>query len=157
MKALTLVRPWPYAIFWLGKDIENRTWPTPEQILGKKIAIHAGKRFEKGDAERIPKIFFSNGFTASAMYALKEDIEHEPYAPGTIVGVVSVVGCFPVHDMETLQGKSRWAFGPWCWVLENPVRLTTPIPCKGKLSLWNVPGKIEEQIVVQLGRKTLLF
>lgn len=31
----------------------------------------------------------------------------------------------------------RHTFGPWCYLLENPVRLNQPIPAKGMLGLWN--------------------
>lgn len=33
--------------------------------------------------------------------------------------------------------KDSFASGPYCWILENPVRFQTPIPCKGKLGLFD--------------------
>jgi hypothetical protein len=44
MMALTLKHPWPYAICFLGKRIENRTWrPRPSQLQpGSYLAIHGG-------------------------------------------------------------------------------------------------------------------
>lgn len=31
----------------------------------------------------------------------------------------------------------RHVYGPWCYLLEHPVRLRKPIPAKGWLGLWN--------------------
>ena len=47
MKALTLTRPWPDAILYGGKRIENRFWKTyyPDPIL-----LHASQRWD--DASR---------------------------------------------------------------------------------------------------------
>ena len=54
MKALTIWRPWTWAILHLPerhrKGVENRTWAPPTTVLGERIAIHAGLHF---DAEAI--------------------------------------------------------------------------------------------------------
>ena len=46
MVAITLWRPWSWALFH-GKTIENRTWAPPAWIVGKQIVIHAGKTYDK--------------------------------------------------------------------------------------------------------------
>jgi hypothetical protein len=43
MKALTVRQPWAHAILHLGKDVENRSWPT--RYRGP-LLIHAGLRVE---------------------------------------------------------------------------------------------------------------
>jgi len=43
MKALSLSRPWAWAMFH-GKDIENRTWPTSYR---GRIIIHAALSWNK--------------------------------------------------------------------------------------------------------------
>jgi hypothetical protein len=45
MKAITIRHPWPWAICYMGKPLENRDWkPSPYQLKpGEKFAIHAGK------------------------------------------------------------------------------------------------------------------
>lgn len=45
LKAITLHRPWPYAILRLGKRIENRGWECPLPH-GAWLAIHAGKTYD---------------------------------------------------------------------------------------------------------------
>lgn len=42
MKALTVFPEWAYAIRFLGKDVENRTWQPPKNIIGRRIALHSG-------------------------------------------------------------------------------------------------------------------
>ena len=42
MKAITLWPEWVWAIFHLGKGVENRTWAPPRKLMGQRIALHAG-------------------------------------------------------------------------------------------------------------------
>ena len=51
MKALTLWRPWPAAICYFGKRVENRTWCPPAYLLGQDLAIHAGVRIDEAEVE----------------------------------------------------------------------------------------------------------
>jgi len=61
-----------------------------------------------------------------------------------IVGTVVIQGYCPI-DLELYQ-TNKWAFGPWCWLLADPIELPEPIPCKGSLGLWEVPEEIERRI-----------
>lgn len=38
----------------------------------------------------------------------------------------------------------RWAFGPWCWVVDVVELLPVPIPCRGMQGLWPVEDSSEE-------------
>lgn len=42
MKAITIWPEWAWAICYLGKPVENRTWSPPKGMIGQRIAIHAG-------------------------------------------------------------------------------------------------------------------
>lgn len=44
MRGLTFWPEWLWAIRHLGKDVENRGYPPPSLIRGKRIALHAGKK-----------------------------------------------------------------------------------------------------------------
>ena len=44
MRAITLHQPWASLIAHGVKDIETRSWPPPQTMVGQRIAIHAGKR-----------------------------------------------------------------------------------------------------------------
>ena len=43
MKAITLHQPWASLIAEGIKTIETRSWAPPRQLIGQRIAIHAGK------------------------------------------------------------------------------------------------------------------
>jgi hypothetical protein len=129
MKALTVKQPYAWFIVSLGngknrKDIENRTWNT--KVRGT-IAIHAGLKFD--NSWHIPD-------------DMKEDMERE-LVYGAIVGLVDMIDVVEEHD-------SDWFEGPFGFVLENPRELPSPIPCKGKLGLWDVLPEIEKKISKQL-------
>lgn len=37
MYAISVRQPWAWAVFAAGKDVENRSWPVPAQIIGKRV------------------------------------------------------------------------------------------------------------------------
>lgn len=149
--ALTLKHPWPFAIFRLGKDIENRNWKLPEKYLGQTIAIHGGA-FPKGH---------------KTVYAVKQDVEHittqilthrnfkiDPelkswwkdnpklqlkdwIMPG-LIGSVKIVDC-------VYQSNNPWFSGRYGFVFEEAKLFEKPIPAKGKLGFWSL-GDLARQI-----------
>ena len=44
MHAITLHQPWASLIALGIKTVETRSWPAPARLVGRTIAIHAGKR-----------------------------------------------------------------------------------------------------------------
>lgn len=142
MKALTLWRPWPYAVFRLGKPIDNRPWEPPRSIIGERIAIHAGKKYDEKAAEFIVKV------------AGLDEIPKEPYPPGSIVGTVIVEGFYRLDGQTQLFDPttaeiSEWAFGPVCWKWSGIEELAVPIECRGHQRLWDVPEAVERLIAEQ--------
>lgn len=133
MKVLTLWQPWPYAIFRLGKDIENRKWKPPPSIIGERIAIRAGKKWDDAaalfifDIERIR--FNENQELEAEMQAAPE--MH-------IIGTVRVTGYFWIDEMFK-ESDSKWAYGPCCWKVEDPIEFDKPIARRGAQGLWEVP------------------
>lgn len=134
MKALTVKQPWPYAVFHLGKDIENRDWDTR---LRGVVAIHTSKKVNRseflmsvaaiahivGDANKVP---------------MQADLPH-----GQIVGLVEIVDCVDRSD-------SPWFFGDYGFVIRNPILLPEPIACGGALSFWDVPDRVLAEMKQQL-------
>lgn len=114
MKAVTLQQPWAGLIIDGVKDIENRNF----QIDPQRICIHAGLKWWDGpEADRVP-------YTP-----------HQRYA-GEVIGTVKVVKCVP-------RSQSRWASANWRWhwVLEDPLPLRSPVPWRGRVSLWDFPDE----------------
>lgn len=130
MKALTLHRPWPWAIIHLGKRVENRSWAPPSSLIGQRIAIHAGQRWD----------------AAGAVWIL------ETFQPQTIpVGQRGVIVATAVIERAARPNtvpldQERWACGPWCWLLDDVCALAEPIPCRGAQGLWDVPEEIARRI-----------
>ena len=58
---------------------------------------------------------------------------------GAIVGRVDLVDC-------VASSRSRWFFGPYGFVLKNPVEFGKPIPYKGRLGLFEVPEEIVKKV-----------
>lgn len=116
MKAISIQQPWAWAILNAGKDIENRDWRTN---LRGRVLIYAGKKIDK------PGYDF--------LYHKMGLLHVPPYKElktGGIVGMVEIVDC--VSDSD-----SRWFFGPFGFVLKNPLPLEF-FPCRGKLGFFEV-------------------
>lgn len=151
MRALTLWRPWPWAIFHGGvwaKRIENRPWKPWASIIGQRIGLHAGKKFDFDAVELI---------LAKTIRCL-EGHEHDPLPVAAhdegLIGVVTVRGF--VSDpwdvaVEAGQGQERWFFGPYGWVLDDVVALGKPISIRGAQGLWELPAWAEQAVRAQLG------
>ena len=67
MKALTVKQPWAWAIIHGGKDVENRSWMPNLGPRGMRIAIHAGKGWDKDAsfvvADRAIQLEWPPGYT----------------------------------------------------------------------------------------------
>jgi hypothetical protein len=127
MRALTVRQPWAWAIIHAGKNIENRSW-TNKHATGT-IAVHAGSGLDSLD--RLPR---------GAKRPRANDLVH-----GAIIGVVDVVEIVREHP-------SKWFSGPLGWVLRRPRPLPRPIPCGGRLGLWQLPSSVRRAIDGQLRR-----
>lgn len=136
VKALTLWRPWPWAIFhapaW-AKRIENRPWRPWNSIIGRRIVLHAGKAFDKDSVDFILDNIAVHG-TPRRLGASATD--------EGLIGVARVAGVVDTAEDAALkagQGQERWFFGPYGWVLDQVRAFPEPIPCKGAQGLWDVP------------------
>lgn len=146
MKALTLWRPWPVAIFYLKpeirKDVENRQHKIWKSVIGNRVAIHAGVKFDK----------YAFGFWLDVIQpdpsqALSLLTEWDPLSK--VAGIIGTV--IFGESMLLSECTSRWAEGPKCWPIFDPIPLDKPIPCKGAQGFWDVPSDIEKKIKAQHG------
>ena len=116
MKAITLWRPWPWAIFHAGKRVENRSWKPPASIIGEYIAIHAGKRWDGYAFRRM-----RSGEYGPDAVKVPENAVHPP----GIIGLARVDGYF--EAAPDLWGHPFVA-GPICWKLSDVTQLRNPHP-----------------------------
>lgn len=136
--ALTIWQPWCSAIVQGSKRIENRAWAPPRWVLGHRIWLHAGKRWDED---------------GSLTCALKGfDLARENAVLGTIIGSARVTGFQLESDRASvLVGppgswwpgpdfrSDPWWVGPVGWVLEDVQSLAEPVPAVGKQKLWTWP------------------
>ena len=117
MKALSIRQPWAWLIVNGYKDIENRTWPT--RFRGR-VYVHAPKLPDPG---WFPAL-------AAEVQARQIDVPAN-LALGALVGEVDIVGC-------VTESPSRWFVGPYGFNLSNPLAYDAPVPCRGKLGIFEV-------------------
>lgn len=126
--ALSLRQPWAWAILCAGKDIENRTWSTNYR---GRIRIHAAKTWDE-DGNR-----WLNDHGFFPLDWLR------PRDLGAYVGEVTVVDCCKFTPCLR-RDHGAWPFGPICWILENPMAYSEPIPGRGYPGLY-LPERFRER------------
>jgi hypothetical protein len=130
MKALSIKQPWVHAILHEGKDLENRSKRTSHRGW---IALHASGTHHK--EAKFPKRIHL------------PEMEEKDYS--AILGVARIVDVVE-------KSRSPWFYRPddgtvnYGWVLEEVKALPEPIPCKGKLGLWDVAPADLRKIKKQL-------
>lgn len=126
MKALTIHQPYAHWILSGEKPVENRTWRVG--YYGP-LLIHAGKSRE----------------SVVETHEARMAAAGTPLAFGAIVGRALMVDCLRAdryREMFPEHADSEHVFGPWCFVLVQPVRFAAPIPYRGAQGLFDVPDEI---------------
>ena len=82
MKALSIKQPHADRILFAGKDVENRTWRLPQNMVGERILVHAGKRADGPYNESADRL-------------------------GAILGEVTITGCVEASSSEWFVGPLR--------------------------------------------------
>ena len=143
MRALTLWRPWTWAVCHAGKRIENRPWRPWLSVMGQEIALHAGKTYDRAGRAFI----VGRGYNPPASLG----------CPEGIVAVARVRAVFDrTDDAGTLarrglpDAQHQWFFGPFGWLLDDVRVLARPIQCRGAQGLWTMPPDVEAEINRQL-------
>ncbi len=112
------VRPyWAYAIFHLGKDIENRNWSSE---LRGRILIHSSNRFSNSGFDRFNHLIETLGY---------HPISKEDLIFGAIIGSVEIADC-------TKESQSPWFVGQFGFTLSSPERFRYPIATTGLSGFW---------------------
>ena len=146
MKALTIWQPWASLIAYGAKPFEFRKWPAPSRLVGKRIAIHAGKRAAKRDeiAELILRIEKEEGkgtglICEIALPLLERAITAPAAMPHSAVVCTTLLG--PPRKATALFGgqvadSDRIDQHVWGWPLTGIVQLEPPLPATGKQGFW---------------------
>lgn len=158
MKALTVQQPWAWCLVAGHKPIENRTLVWKHR---GPLAIHAGTRWsERGGSSRLViDAAWNTPEITPAWNVTSLGRADERWHYGAIIGLVDVVDMHLEHDgccdspwAETSYvehgGRERKQLAHM--VVERPVMLEQPVPCRGALGLWTVPQDVEAQVQLQL-------
>lgn len=70
------------------------------------------------------------------------------HVEGRCRGAMGLVFIDGVEPRALTQVEQRWWMGGFALVLDDVVELAKPVPCKGALGLWPVPGDVLEQMGV---------
>jgi hypothetical protein len=132
--ALSLRQPWLWAILHAGKRIENRTWATKYR---GRIRLHAAKTWDAEGEEFLLKTLGFCGCPSESVLQDRGEI-------GAYLGEVTVVNCGTLLLAYAEPEQGRWAFGPWCWVLKDPIAYPEPIPGRGYPGLYR-PERFEQR------------
>lgn len=148
MKALTILQPWASLIQIGAKKIETRSWTSTYR---GPLAIHAGK----GGATEGRNLMWAEPFK-SALNAVGYKFFNEMLR-GALIATCQLVSVIPVYKI-TDRGFYQWTgpdgrdyrfdltdqerafgdytFGRYAWLLADVDELSTPVPARGALGLW---------------------
>ena len=62
-----------------------------------------------------------------------------PSRRGVLLGRITLVDIVRIEDVPGDQRE--WAFGPWCFVLKDPISFANPVPWKGERGFFDVPDE----------------
>ena len=120
MRMISVRQPWASAILADGpnrKNVENRSYRARPGWLG----IHASS---------IPS---TREDFEQAILLFGPDTEFEL---GVFLGAVWLVESVPMEDLD--EEEYPWAWGPWCWILEHPIRAqdAEKVRLRGNVGFW---------------------
>lgn len=149
MRAITVRQPWAWAITEGWKPVENRG----QNIAGAHrgpVAIHSSLTWDLA------------AFNDPALDAL---LARLGVYRGNAVGKYFREGCV-LAVVDLVDVHAGWVEGPPCspWaidyvgrigqhhlILKDPLPLDEPVPCRGRLGLWTLPGDVEARVLEQIG------
>lgn len=162
MLAITLWPEWAWAICYLGKATENRSWYPPRELIGRRLAIHAGayvggRKAQAAAAEAVDAVSRMAGFAgwritthsdrrgpfAIEAVRLRERAATTFAADGPHLAGFGSVPTSAVVAVATLasvddEDRTPWDVpGEWHWRLADVVVLDRPVPMRGAQGLWH--------------------
>lgn len=177
MRALTIWPEWMWSIVHLGKDVENRVYPPPMSVRGKRIALHAGMHVGGSYKPKSKNsVFYFDLVRQKAEEAgiASEYTKDEQGRKGilwTLPGGDSKILVLEELTLGAVMATSvirpTWSFcrkgevecSPWAaltqnqWHLDDVKVLSTPIPCSGHQGVWSIPPKMEAETMRRTERQ----
>ncbi|HEX4954775.1 MAG TPA: hypothetical protein VF017_15390 [Thermoanaerobaculia bacterium] len=134
MNALSITQPWAWAIARGGKLLENRDWRPPTWAVGQLLAIHATREVDGLAVESL----LSHGYAVPA-----------ELPTSAVVAIARLTGC-TTRRPPVGHPQRRWFMGRYAWQLAGVLALPRPVPCRGQLSVWQLPPEVEARVREEL-------
>ena len=147
MKAITLHEPWATLVAQGHKTRETRGKAAPLSLIGRRIAIHAGKHVDPGAQAAFGRIEVHPGHVvATAMlFGCFQVTSLKPVKGGDALAICSVrpqycAGEFPADMLGVVVDRyGDFSVGRWIWLLEEIEPLEPPVPAVGHQWFWDWP------------------
>lgn len=149
MKAITIYQPWASLIAILAKPYEFRGWPVPRNLIGQRIAVHAGARPVKRDeiADLIMRLRGAEPWTTAlipeiALPWLEWAHANPQLLPRSVIVATAEIGlCKPAYEIigefgATPGDSDRREHMNRAWPLADVQALMPPIPARGAQGFW---------------------
>ena len=169
MKAISLWQPWATLIAIKAKQIETRSWHPGEGMIGKRIAIHAAKRWTQEEADTCSFDPFCK--VLREHYGFHPDDPHCSFRDnlpfGMVIATARLEVCVPTEmtrltprdwlpvgyqvvknehericrvDISPQESEfGNYAANRWAWLLSDIHALANPFPFKGAQGFFSVP------------------
>ena len=136
VKALSLHQPRASLIAAGTKNIETRSWPPPQNLIGQRIAIHAAKKIVT-----FPDTPAYREFNDAVSNALGHDWLGK-IPTGAVVAIATLQNARQVQAETAMPEGDELLFGDftpgrWMWELSDVQPLAPPVPARGHQGLWH--------------------
>lgn len=138
--ALSLRQPWLWAIFELGKDIENRRWNTKYR---GPVWLHAAKGCTFKEMEEA--LHFMSEIKPFMTWPWVPNLER-----GGVCGIAEIFDVIPPNILAVNADERRWHMKEQYGFRIRNVRRFPMIPMKGALGLFRLPPDVERQALAAL-------
>ena len=145
MYAITLHQPWASLIALGLKNVETRSWPAPSRLVGRRIAVHAGKRLVRRPGDAIERelraclgvdwrvIIPTGAVVATAVLAGMAQVEYmDPVTVHAVHDDSTGVGCAMGTGRTPIDPWGDFSAGRWLWFLDDVEALPDPAPAVGR-------------------------
>ena len=144
---------------WGLKNIETRSWPAPRNLIGERIAIHAGKREPRPtqwniEVQRVvlQRAGSSHSMPMGAVVATARLIEcmqvvSEPDDNGLVScrGFGELGDCPEYEATITTDPYGDFTVRRWLWVFQDLQRVE-PVLTNGRQGVWTLPAELAAEL-----------
>jgi len=158
--AISVKQPWAELLFRAEngepvKGAEFRSWRLPERYVGQPLALHAtrGKTELLLQCQRTYGIPYY-GYGVIGIVTFGKPVRFTEFCGEILADGHAELDWFWLVDVpgcpEGEPGPGRWWYA---WPVKKVVRLT-PIPCKGKLNVWELADETSDAMRYQFAQRS---